>query len=163
MGLLTIQLLQLVATTTNVFATPITVQFLMIFHALTVKSPRLPLTPMSAAVAKIPSNASVLNNHHFNLVQIALDQLTPQLLADAQDILNELVFHLISVNSKEKATNQVPSGLQLAIHALLAAVQVLQTWKDSSFQFVTPNVAETAQWVMSELLTPENVAACVFH
>jgi len=118
---------------------------------------------MFAVVAKILSNASVLNNHHFNLVQIALDQSTPQLSEDAQVISNEPVFHLISVNSKEKPTNQALSGLQLVIHAPLAAVQVLQMLKDFLFQFVTPNAAEIAQWVTSELPIPENVAVCAFH
>lgn len=87
----------------------------------------------------------------------------PQSLVDAQDILNELACHLISVNSKEKPTNQVPSGRQWAIHVPLAAVHLLQTWKDSLFQFATLNAVVTAQWVMSELPTLENVAACVFH
>merc|ERR1711972_1145740 len=121
------------------------------------------LTLMFVPVAKTLSNASAPNNHHFNLVQTALNQLTLQLSAVAQVTLNELASHSISVNSKEKPTNQAPSGLQPVIHALLAAAQVLQIWKDSSFQFVTLNAAVIAQWVMSELLIPENVVVCAFH
>merc|ERR1711912_52978 len=122
----------------------------------------IPTVPF-VIVAKTLSNASVPSNHHFNLAQTALDQLIPQSLVDAQDILNELACHLISVNLKEKPTNQVPSGRQWVIHVPLAAVHLLQTWKDSLFQFATLNAVVTAQWVMSELPTLENVAACVFH
>merc|ERR1711879_428962 len=47
--------------------------------------------------------------------------------------------------------------------APLALAQVLQTWRDSTCQSVTLNAAVTAQWVMSELPTLANAAACACH
>jgi hypothetical protein len=146
-----------------VFVIPPTVQPLITYHALTVKLLRLSLMSMSVAVAKILLNVFAAFSPHFKTVQIVLDQLTLQSLAVVLVISKGLVFHLTFVNLKEKATNQVPSGVQWAIHALPALVQVLQTWKDYSFQLVTLNVVVIVQWVMSELPIPVNVAVCVFH
>merc|ERR1712071_21917 len=108
-------------TTSNVFATPPTAQVLITCHVLTVWSLELSLTSTFVIAAKTPSNVFAASNHHFNLAQTALDQLTPQSLVDnVQDIFKGLVSLSISVNSRVKLTNQVPRGVQWAyVHHLL--------------------------------------------
>jgi len=118
---------------------------------------------MCVIAAKTPSNVSAAFSLHFNLAQTVLDQLTLQLLVDAQDILKEHVFLLISANSKVKLTNQELLGTQSVTCALPALAQVLQTWKVCLFQFATPSVAVIAQWVMYEFLILVCAAVCAFH